>query len=1009
MMRLPLTVLTLILCSCAAKDETIAHRIQFDLTPCLGSTDSMSADDETICGRAKLSAAMPSDEGPNGCLLAKFGTGSTQFQLIKWANNRLTRVGEKTIRYETNSALNIQITLFNRIVDADTCRQHSIGARCEGQCVIQLASQTPASRGRLVSINFVRDTGTEATCSIAWNEDSHPLLREQCDGLDNNCDGQIDELESCCTRNSDCQSDLSDMFCDEITRECAGCKAHSDCSNKFETRIFCDPTSGRCGECDPEPGGELKHRCSPEQPRCIRDDDGRTECTFCDPAAPLGNNGCPYRRPCFAPLDASDSPYCARCFQNDDCPDGLECLRLTAETDPLNGSCQECSPVLSGASPACVLRGDAHYCSPLGTCVECLPEVQDDACPQDSPYCLESMDGSFSCQACTTDLDCRQSLSTAPYCDPISKRCLTCRPGTRDGCSGATPFCDPQTLQCRACESADECGSGVCRVQPQDIDCRLAENSSNAACLRLGQCTDCPEGDVETPCTEAERPICVSETCIGCRGHEDCPANAPVCNGLGQCSQCPSLMTRLGYNDIDETLYACGESEDNPICSDDGTCLPCSTDRDCQDRPGQRDVCIDGRCQDCRLYDGENGCTDPTRPVCNPDGLECVQCVSDSDCARGMTCNQFVCEGGCNPDTQTGCPSSAPVCTADGDCVPCRRQDCDPRLVETPIIAQRCATSAGCVSCIDPSTPSDVNPPPMGSEDGGSDSDGPLARPESQVYGCELDSNSPVCLLGRCIACRNDQDCESVPGALPVCAPDGSCVRCVPDDADDDTDRGCTADRPFCQELSRSIICGECLDNRHCGDGVCYSGRCQECNGNTQEGCTPERPICRATNGRARCEGCRENSECRKLECRAGRIEECQSVAVCDPFLNVCRQCTDGGLCADGRPCRDGVCINCREDAECAEFDGFRCDRETGSCVGPICRSGRDCQQYFTCRDQQCSVCQLNQLCDDGRVCVQLERVGFMPECLACDTFAGTRCPDGYGCSDMNLCVRLRP
>ncbi|MBV70717.1 MAG: hypothetical protein CMH52_05140 [Myxococcales bacterium] len=1008
-MRFALTGLLCLLFSCSAKDETIDHRVQFDLTPCLGSMESTAASDETICGRGKVSAAMPSDEGANGCLLAQFGTGETQFQLIRWAENRLIRVGEKTILYETNSNLNIQITLFNRLVDEDTCRQHGIGSRCEGQCVVQLVSQTPPSSGRLVSINFIRSNGTDVTCGIVWNEDSHPVLKERCDGLDNNCDGEVDELEQCCTRNADCQSDLSDMFCDEVTRECAGCQSHSDCSNKFETRIFCDPESGRCGECDPEPGGDLKHRCSPEQPRCIRDDDGRTECTFCDPEAALDSNGCPYKRPCFAPLDASDAPYCARCFQNDDCPDSLECLRLIAETDPLNGSCQECSPVLSGQSPACVLRGDNHYCSPLGRCVECLPEVQDDACPQEAPYCLENMDGSYFCQACTTDLDCRQSLSTGAYCDPISKRCLTCRPGTRDGCSGATPVCDRATAQCRACESTDECESGVCRIEPSDIDCSQVDNSTNADCLRLGQCTDCSDGSDGLSCNEAERPICDNETCIGCRENADCPVETPVCNGLGQCTECPNLTTRLAYDNMDATLYTCAENGESPICSDDGICLPCTIDRECQDRPGQHDVCVDGRCQDCRLDDGDSGCTDPTRPVCNPNGLECVQCISDTDCADDMTCNQFICEGGCNPNTQTGCPSSAPVCTADGECVPCRRQDCDPRLVDAVLIAQRCATSASCVSCIEPDVPSAVREPPMEGQDDRPNNDDPQGQANGQVYGCDLTSNAPVCLLGQCIECRVDRDCGSVPGAQPVCAPDGSCVRCVSDEIDQEPDRGCTAERPFCQQSNGSSVCGECSNNAHCDDGVCYASRCQECNGDTQEGCLPERPICRAINGRARCEGCRENAECRKLDCRADRIDECVSVAVCDPLFNVCKQCTDSGLCADGRPCRDGRCFSCRDDAECARFDGFRCNRETGACVGPNCRSSEDCQQYFTCQDEICSPCRLNQLCDDGRVCVQLERVGIMPECLFCDTFPGTRCPEGYGCSNTGRCERLRP
>ena len=105
---------------------------------------------------------------------------------------------------------------------------------------------------------------------------------------------------------------------------------------------------------------------------------------------------------------------------NDECPDGLECLRRLTETDTYR-ELRECAPNSSGENQACLSRGTDAHCTDRGACVECLPEYEEFACPDNAPYYLPDGEGGFTCNPCTTDQDCRRVRSDAPFC--VSNRC----------------------------------------------------------------------------------------------------------------------------------------------------------------------------------------------------------------------------------------------------------------------------------------------------------------------------------------------------------------------------------------------------------------------------------------------------------------------------------------------------------------------------------------------------------------------------------------------------------
>ena len=124
----------------------------------------------------------------------------------------------------------------------------------------------------------------------------------------------------------------------------------------------------------------------------------------------------------------------------------------------------------------------------------------------------------------------------------------------------------------------------------------------------------------------------------------------------------------------------------------------------------------------------------------------------------------------------------------------------------------------------------------------------PISR--DQAYGCQEDSEAPICRLGRCVSCTTDAQCADRPGNANIChRPSGRCVVCVADRQDEDGhDWGCGSRlRPRCYEPGDGpAYCAECSGGMGCDDtSVCVGGRCEICDPNTGLGCTRQSPICR--------------------------------------------------------------------------------------------------------------------------------------------------------------------
>ncbi|MGM0575235.1 MAG: MopE-related protein [Myxococcota bacterium] len=306
------------------------------------------------------------------------------------------------------------------------------------------------------------DAPCEASCSRrtctggAWSPcvDVEPA-EEVCNGLDDDCDGGTDEAGVC---GPDCPAGCDDgEVC--VQGECVGtvaCASDSDCPDG----LGCAEALGVC-------------------------------------AAPCGATGCPEGRVCVA--DRCLAP----CAADDQCPDGFGCV-FRAEEPVQTGGC--------AASDTCASCADDATClAATPSQVACCEDGDDDgffalACPYGSD-CDDGDGGVWDqCALCETGADC------------ASGQCVLLGPD--EGLCGGPAGCHcPAAAACAAFEDEPRCWSGVgCLEQ---VDCDGA----------LGPGWACEPFD---PAPGEKRCICVDPTlCPACLLDAECP-DGQVCEA-GRC------------------------------------------------------------------------------------------------------------------------------------------------------------------------------------------------------------------------------------------------------------------------------------------------------------------------------------------------------------------------------------------------------------------------------------------------------------------------------------------
>jgi hypothetical protein len=290
---------------------------------------------------------------------------------------------------------------------------------------------------------------------------------------------------------------------------------------------------------------------------------------------------------------------------------------------------------------------------------------------------------------CVTNADCapqndlcvQLSLSLSGACiPPCSDGGTTCDPGRFEYCDMTSGLCGPCTDagQCfgndggPVCLSDGRCGcltSQDCSLQE---GCNLNVHQCQPSCLYDAggpTCTvfgwlcdpvsrECVECLTDSDCAKHQGPYCTSDidagnSCVQCLSPADCPDSMPGCySGYYVCGACsastdcpasaPVCESWTSTCAIDCRLPDGGEFCANGVCEgSSGECVQCLTDADCAPYGGKycaNDIDAGTRCEQC-LQASQCGDAGP----CNSSNFTCGSCAVDSDCPpEAPTCTGVI-------------------------------------------------------------------------------------------------------------------------------------------------------------------------------------------------------------------------------------------------------------------------------------------------------------------------------------------------------------------------------
>ncbi len=809
-------------------------------------------------------------------------------------------------------------------VTSKQCVSETGSCPCSDKSV-KLGLSTPCE----VTNEFGTCTGKRVCADLGLTEcDAAAPSIEICNGVDDDCDGDVDEptevggdYVNLCDDGNECTQDIcnGESGCDLVALDGGECKDGNPCT----AADHCE-----AGVCIGDPVV-----CEDGNP-CT--DDLCTE-----------NGGCAHE-PNYLPCDDGDP-----CTLGDQCGDG-ECTGVAVPCDCMDDD--DCDALEDGN-----LCNGTLYCDQAALPYQCKLDPETVVvCPeptgQDAP-CLAAAcapaTGACSLVPAHEGWACDDgSLCTLP------DKCVdgACVPGPEANCNDGNPCtddsCVPKSgcahtanaLPCSdndACTLGDQCADGACKAGAELLDCDdgnpctidscnpavgCAHGNSNEKCDDGNLCTEgdqCGGGQCNpgVPVVCDDENLCTTDSCAPDKGCVFTANTSPcsdgdVCTLNDQCKDGECVSS--GVLDCDDgnpcTIDSCNPAEgcahgnSNENCDDGNLCT-------------LNDQCVDGKCKPGPAIncDDDNPCTTDT---CVPEkgctfALNDHACSDDDLCTTGDHCHL----GSCISSGQLAC----------NDSNPCTDDSCDPKT--------------GCQFVPNAAACDDGNPCTLGDQcsEGGCLAGAALECPAGWSCvdgGCVL-----ICPEGltncndECVNLKTDsQHCGGCPKACGVgeyCA-DGACApSCKPPlSLCGDECTNLNWDPMNCKE------CGiECQPGPHAAVTWCAQGTCgficdadfADCNKQPGDGCESYLPT-----DSQNCGGCdvvcetpahASGSSCADgdcvFQCLAG-YDDCNGIAGdgCEVDLltdsSHCGSCDSP--CAEGEKCDGGDCVPTVVAATCNDI-----------------------------------------------------------------------------------------
>ena len=740
---------------------------------------------------------------------------------------------------------------------------------------------------------------------------------EECNGADDDCDGDTDE-ETCddgnqCTEDS-CQAEDG---CEHLPQESGECMDDNPCTKADHCEqgvcigelVDCDDGNPCTDDYCTETGG-CEHdnnyeACDDEDPCTLGDECKSGECVG-------------IQFPCDCLVDED----CAELEDGDVCNGALYCdtakLPYTCKVDPV--TVVDC-PAPEGSSAFCLKTLCA---SETGDC-SFVPDHEGFPC-EDGDLCTLGDKCSDGVCAAGMQVNCNDgNVCTDDSCKPD------------EGCihEGNIVPCDDGDF----CTVGDSCLDEVCATGAQkncddSNPCTDDTCEPGQGCAHSSNAADC---DDENKCTLGDH----------------CAGGFCAFNGLKNCDDGNPCT-----DDVCETGEGCVHSDNSEACDDGNSCTTgdhceggsCTAGefQNCDDNnPCTQDLCIpDGQCDHVAVpgpCDDEDACT--TGDHCS--NGSCAN-LGAKDCDDGNLCTNDSCvpEIGCQYSLNAAACDDGNPCTtvdqcADGICVGGESDDCDDGNACT---TDQCVPDAGCTHAPVP------DGDPCG-DDGGKCNNGQCAC----AADCEGKQCGPDGCGGDCGACDDDLWCTADSCDAGQCIHELELFACLI--GQDCIPSGTENPLNPCEKCLPALAAGGWSyvgDGSKCGDGsACFQGNCcdptdtcvgKEC-GN--DGCGGVCGICPADNHSCDAGACVCQPECDGKACGddgcGGSCGSCDDDEACVDGQCVCapecagKDCGDDGCggscgeCGEGQACIAGNCPG--DDMECDDGNDIPWD---GCTLGKI-------------------------------------------------------------------------